>query len=69
VLVALLVAGAWTGLGRRRRLVPAVAALLAVGLIANDLVVLRAVYRETAAGLSVDVRDERGRLRESPRER
>jgi hypothetical protein len=62
VLVALLVAGAWNGLGAQRKLLPALAALLATGLIANDVVVLRAVYREVDAGLSVEVRDERGRL-------
>jgi hypothetical protein len=62
VLVAVLVAGAWNGLAARRNLVAAVAALLARGMIANDVVVLRAAYREAAAGLSVDVRDEQGRL-------
>jgi hypothetical protein len=62
VLVAVLVAGAWNGLAARRNLVPALAALLATGMIANDVVVLRAAYREAAAGLSVEVRDEHGRL-------
>jgi hypothetical protein len=64
VLVAMIVAAVWNGLARRGRAVAAaVAAVLCAVLLANNLLVLDAVYREFAAGLGADRRDASGRLR------
>jgi len=63
-LAALLAAGAARALGRRRRLLPGLAALLAACLLANGLVVLDRVYREVEAGLATSARDPIGRVLE-----
>lgn len=62
VWVALLIASAWRGLGRRRLVLPVAAAILSGAMLANGLVVLKAVHREVAAGLDAELRDEHGRL-------
>jgi hypothetical protein len=58
--VAMLVAAGWNGALRRRAAGIAVAALC-LALVVNDVVVMRAVYREVAHGLGADVRDVHGR--------
>jgi len=58
--VAMLVAAGWNGALRRRATGFAVAALC-LGLLVNDVVVMRAVYREVEHGLGADVRDVQGR--------
>jgi hypothetical protein len=63
ILVAVLVAGAWHGLGSRRRWLPAAAAGLAALLLANNLLVMRALHREIRFGLGAAHRDDAGRLR------
>jgi hypothetical protein len=64
VAVAMIVAAVWNGLARRGRAVAAaVAAALCAVLLANNLLVLDAVYREFAAGLGAERRDAAGRLR------
>ena len=66
VLVALLVAGAWHGLGRRRAWLAPAAAVLAALLLVNNLAVMRAIYREVAFGLEASRRDAEGGLRIRP---
>jgi hypothetical protein len=63
VLVAVLVAAAWNGLPRRHGAMLAAAAVLSAAMLQNDLVVMRAVYREVGAGLGVHGRDAAGALR------
>jgi hypothetical protein len=60
VLVALLVAAAWTGFPRRRPAMLMAAVALSATMLANDVVVMRAVYGEVEAGLGVRARDARG---------
>jgi hypothetical protein len=63
VLVAVVVAAAWNGLGARGRVVAsAAAAMLCAALLANNLTVMNAVYREFDAGLEAERRDAKGRL-------
>lgn len=63
VLVAGIVAAAWNGLGKRGRTVAtATAALLCAALLANNLAVMNAVYREFDAGLEAERRDAAGEL-------
>jgi hypothetical protein len=62
VLVALLVAAAWTGFPRRRLAMLVAAVALSAGMLANDIVVMRAVYGEVEAGLGVRGRDAFGAL-------
>ncbi len=64
VLVALLVAGAWQGLGSSGlRLLPWGVTLLSALLLVNNLWVLRSIYREVRFGLDAEHRDAEGRLR------
>jgi hypothetical protein len=60
VLVALLVAAAWRAHPRRHTAMVAAAAALSLLLFANDVTVMRDVYRELDLGLGVDVRDVDG---------
>jgi hypothetical protein len=62
VLVAVLVAAAWNRLPRRRGAMLAAAAVLSAAMLLNDLVVMRAVYREVEAGLGTRGRDAAGAL-------
>ena len=63
VLVAVVVAAAWNGVGARGRVVAsAAAAVLCAALLANNLTVMNAVYREFDAGLEAERRDASGRL-------
>jgi hypothetical protein len=59
LLVAVVVAAVWNG-ARARRSLLAMGALLAAALLANNLVVLNAVYREIRWGLGTEVRDTHG---------
>jgi hypothetical protein len=59
LLIATLLAGVWNG-GHLRRGVAIASGLLAIALLANNLVVLRASYAEVAWGLGTDRRDLRG---------
>jgi len=63
VLVAVLIAAAWNRFPRRRAAMLVAAAALSAAMLANDLVVMRAVYREVGAGLGVHGRDAAGALR------
>jgi hypothetical protein len=60
VLVAVLVAAAWNRFPRRRGVMLAAAAVLSAAMLLNDLVVMRAVYREVEAGLGTRGRDAGG---------
>jgi hypothetical protein len=62
VLVAVLVAAAWNRFPRRRRAMLAAAAALSAAMLANDVVVMRTVYREVEAGLGLRGRDAAGAL-------
>jgi hypothetical protein len=63
VWVALLVAGAWNGLPRSLlRFAPWAVAVLSALLLANNLLVMRAIYREVRFGLAAEHRDAEGRL-------
>ena len=62
VLVAVLVAAAWRGLPTRRVWVTMGGVLLAAALLVSNLSVLVRVHEEVAAGLEVDLRDERGAI-------
>ena len=63
--VAMLVAAGWNG-ALRRRVAGFAVAVLCLALLVNDVVVMRAVYREVAHGLGADVRDIHGRPVASP---
>jgi hypothetical protein len=65
VLVAVLVAAAWNRLPRRRAAMLAAAAALSAAMLMNDLVVMRAVYREVEAGLGTRGRNAVGVLVDS----
>jgi hypothetical protein len=60
VLVALLVAAAWNRLPRRRGVMLIAATVLSAAMLANDLVVMRAAYREVEIGLGTRGRDAAG---------
>jgi len=62
VLVAVLVAAAWNRFPRRRGVMLAAAAVLSAAMLLNDLVVMRAVYREVEAGLGTRGRGAGGVL-------
>jgi hypothetical protein len=62
VLVAVLVAAAWNRFPHRCAAMLAAAALLSAAMLANDVVVMRAVYREVEAGLGLHTRDTTGAL-------
>jgi len=66
VLVAVIFAAAWNGLGRRRNPFLIAVAVLGAAMLVNNLDVMKAVYREVDAGLAVELRDAEGQLLEPP---
>jgi hypothetical protein len=60
ILVAILVAAAWRGFPGWRRILAACVALLAAGMLAHNLAVMRVVYEEVEIGLAVGQRDASG---------
>jgi hypothetical protein len=63
VLVAVLVAAAWNRHPQRRGAMLVAAAVLSAAMLANDLVVMRAAYREVETGLGTRGRDAAGVIR------
>jgi hypothetical protein len=63
VLVAVLVAAAWNRHPQRRGVMLVAAVVLSAGMLANDLVVMRATYREVETGLGTRGRDAAGVIR------
>jgi hypothetical protein len=62
VLVAVVFAAAWNGMGRRRIAFLIAVAVLGAAMLVNNLDVMKAVYREVDAGLAVELRDAEGNL-------
>ena len=60
VVAAVLVAGAWNGLGARRRWLPPVVAAFSLAVAINSVAVMQRVYDEVEAGLEQALRDDTG---------
>jgi hypothetical protein len=66
VVTAVLVAGAWNGLGAGRRRATVIAAAFSLALAVNSLAVMNRVYRELEGGMEQMYRDGDGRLLPAP---